>query len=448
MRCILKVIAAAVIGTGAAGPVLADAAKLPVSTRYDVEYPAVAYSGPAVENRVWRLHEKLQSGELKLQWEPRHGYLLSLLRALEIDVDSQVLVFSRTSLQIEHISPHTPRAVYFNDDTYVGYVQDSPLIELTAIDADKGAVFYGFENRREFAPEFSREGGRCLTCHDTYSMGGGGVPRVMVLSSPVDDEADTRKGSAGQDVDDATPFGRRWGGWYVTGDTGRRTHLGNLPLREGRGGEKLRELRGASHNLQALKEYFDTSRYPSDQSDVVALTVLEHQTRMHNLITRVDYKIRTVLERDQDEMPAASGPIRSWSDISPNDHQRLQQMMEPLVRALFLHDAAPFEDRMRGSSGFAARFAQLGPEDSKGRSLRELDLQTRLFKYPLSYTLYSEQFDSLPPYARDYVEARVVEVLKGRDTTGLSTLLDEAQRRAITEILIDTHPRLARLLRG
>lgn len=430
-----------VVGTASADP-----SKLPTSTRYDSEYPGVAYSESATENRVYRLQKALESGEVKLEWEPRNGYLLSLLKALEIGLDSQTLVFSRTSLQIEHISPQTPRAVYFNDDTYVGFVQNSVLIELTAMDADKGAVFYGIENRREYEPEFFREGGRCLTCHDTYSMGGGGVPRVMVLSSPVDHPSDERRITAGHDVDDSTPFGVRWGGWYVTGSMGKRTHLGNLALREGRGGEKLRELSEQSHNIEDLSPYLDVSRYPTGTSDVVALTVLEHQTRLHNQITRVDYKIRTVLERDTTEMQS-SGTLRSWADISPNDHTRLRQMMEPLIRTLFLYDAAPFEDRMVGSSGFAERFQTLGPFDSKGRSLRELDLENGLFKYPLSFTIYSEQFDSLPEYALEYINGRIVEVLKGTDTTGISEKLTPEQREVITQILIDTKPALAKLLR-
>lgn len=445
MKYLFKKIAALSCAALVVGTANADPAKLPTSTRYDAEYPGIAYSEAATENRVWRLQMALESGAVKLEWEPRFGYLLSLLKALEIDVDSQTLVFSRTSLQIEHISPQTPRAVFFNDDTYVGFVQNSVLIELTAMDADKGAVFYGIENRREYPAEFFREGGRCLTCHDTYSMGGGGVPRVMVLSSPVDHPSDERRITAGHDVDDSTPFGVRWGGWYVTGDMGKRTHLGNLALREGRGGEKLRELSDRSHNIDDLSAYFDTSKYPTGKSDVVALTVLEHQTRLHNQITRVDYKLRTVLERDSDVQ--ASGTLRSWSDVSPNDHKRLRQMMEPLIRTLFLYDAAPFEDRMVGSSGFAERFQKLGPFDSQGRSLRDLDLNTRLFKYPLSYTIYSDQFDSMPEYALEYVQGRIAEVLKGTDTTGIAEKLTAEQRKAITEILIDTKPSMAKLLR-
>ena len=95
-------------------------------------------------------------------------------------------------------------------------------------------------------------------------------------------------------------------------------------------------------------------------------------------------------------------------------------MIEPLVKALFFQGAATYEDRIEGSNGFAERVSKLGPKDSQGRSLRELDLDTRLLRYPLSYEIYSEQFDGLPEYALDYIYSRVVEMLQGRDTTGIS----------------------------
>lgn len=447
MKCVLKGLGVLVLLAAASGVSRADQEKLLTSTRYDTEYPVIAYSGPARANRVWRLQQALNSGQIKFEWDPQFGYLPALLRALEIDTDSQVLVFSRTSLQIERISAPTPRAVYFNDDTYVGYVQNSPLIELVTIDSEKGSVFYGLENVAEYEPEFNREGGRCLTCHDTYAMGGGGVPRVMVLSSPVDDPADDRNLMAGGEVDDRTPFGQRWGGWYVTGDTGSRRHLGNLPLVEDRGGQKLREFRAASHNRTTLDDYFNTSKYLTGHSDVVALTVLEHQTSLHNLVTRVDYKVRTVMSRGTTDggasrEAAGQAQIRSWEDLTAKDHAQLVNMIEPLVRALFMQDAAPLEDRIIGSSGFAERFSALGPRDSRGRSLRELDLETRVFRYPLSFEIYSEHFDSLPEFALEYIGKRIAEVLDGKDTTGISASLSKADRQAIREILIDTKPGL------
>jgi hypothetical protein len=424
----------------------ADTDRLRVTTRYDQEYPVLAYSGPATQNRIARLQQRLESGELKLAWEPGFGYFRSLLKALQIEPDSQVLVFSRTSLQIEHISPQKPRAVYFNDDTYVAYVHDTPLVEIAAIDAQKGAVFYAFDNRRETQPvRVEREGGRCLSCHDTYSMMGGGVPRVMVMSAPVEDPSDTRTYTAAEEVDDRTPITQRWGGWYVTGNTGTQTHFGNLSLREERAGERLRELQPTRLNLTSVKAYVDATTYLTDQSDVTALMVLEHQTWLQNLITRVNYKVRTVMAREADA-PVAGVP-RSWAEVNPGDRKRMQAMIEPLLRALFFQEAAPFAQPIHGHSGFAERFSKSGPRDSQGRGLHELDLGTRLQRYPLSFVIHSAQFDALPQYALDYLNARIVEVLQGRDTTGIAARITAADRLAITQILIDTKPALAALLR-
>ncbi len=306
----LKMLAAAALLGLAAAAVGADFDRLRTPVHYDEEYPVISYSGPATHNRVWRVQQKLVSGELKLVWEAKFGYLRSLLKALEIDTDSQVLVFSRTSLQVEHIDARTPRAVYFNDDTYIGFVQDTPLVEVATIDSEKGAVFYAFDNRQDGTPtHMEREGGRCLSCHDTFSMTGGGVPRVMVMSAPVDVPADKRTYTAADETDDRTPVDQRWGGWYVTGRTGTQTHFGNLPLREERAGEKLRELQGKRMDLASVQAYIDTSRWPSDRSDVVALLVLEHQTSLQDAITRINYKVRTVMSRQNDASITAP---RTW----------------------------------------------------------------------------------------------------------------------------------------
>lgn len=426
-------------------PSRADTDRLVVSAaRYEQEYPVIGYSGPATHNRVWRLKQQLDSGRLKLDWDPKWGYLPSLLRLLEINIDSQVLVFSKTSLQTGFISDRTPRAIYFNDDTYVAWVQGSPMLEFTVIDAKAGVVFFTMENRADPLQQFEREGGRCLTCHDTYSMMGGGVPRVLVMSSPVDDPEDTRTYTSASEVDDRTPIAQRWGGWYVTGRQGAQTHFGNMPLREMRGGEALRKLLPTRSNRTTLDGYFDTVAYPSNQSDIAALMVLEHQSFVQNLITRANYKIRSLLSREGRE---AAIPA-TWEALNPQDQSYLRPILEPLVRALFLADAAAPVDRMQGSGGFTARFSAAAPLDSRRRSLRQLDLGKRLFRYPLSYLIYSEHFDALPPFVLDYVDARIVEVLQGQDRTGLSARIEAADRTAISQILIDTKPRLAGRLRA
>jgi hypothetical protein len=436
-----------------AAPSRADPDRLTVrANRYDQDYPAIDYSGPARDNRIWRMQEKIDSGKLKLQWEPRWGYLRSLLKALDIDLSTQTLVFSKTSLQTAHISEKAPRAIYYNDDTYVGFVQDSDYMEIAAVDDRLGVVFYGFHNRPEASPLMDREGGRCLTCHDTYSMMGGGVPRVMVMSAPVDDPSDTRaKGSAATEVDDRTAIAERWGGWYLSGwylpgkDGKPVAHFGNLPLRSESAvdeGATIRSLLSTRDNRGNVAGYIDTDAYLSDKSDVVALLVLEHQTLVQNLITRVLFKVHQVL-------PTQAGRSRapkSWNELGPQKQAELKPVIEPLVRAMLFADAAPLAGQVVTSSGFSERFARRGPSDAEGRSLRDLQLERQLFRHRLSYMIYTDSYKALPPYAREYVESRIVEVLKGRDTTGLSEALDPEERAEISAILAATLPRFAPLL--
>jgi hypothetical protein len=435
----LNQIAILALGLALARHVFADTDRLLASAvRYDQEYPLIDYSGPATLNRVWRLNESLQRGEKKLQWEPQQGYLRSLLKELQIDKSSQVLVFSKTSLQTAYISDVTPRAIYFNDDSYVAYVQHSSLIEFVIVDAKMGPIFFGLDNRLEATPKFEREGGRCLTCHDTYSMMGGGVPRVLAMSSPVDIAADTRTYTSASDVDDRTPLAQRWGGWYVTGSHGKQSHFGNLPLRDDRGGELLRKFSPADR--ASLVGYFDTTKYITDKSDIVALLMLEHQAFIHNLITRVNYKVRSVMAREG--RTGATAP-HSWGEVGQKDQALIKVMIEPLVRALFFADAAPFQDRIVSSSGFDKWFAQQGPRDKSGRSLREFDLNRRLFRWPLSYLIYAEHFNALPDYALDYVAERLGEILAGQDRTGISARLTSDERATISAIVRETKPALA-----
>ena len=171
----------------------------------------------------------------------------------------------------------------------------------------------------------------------------------------------------------------------------------------------------------------------------MALLVLEHQTLAQNLITRVLYKVHQVLPREDGKLKEP----RSWAALSPEKQAELKPVIEPLVRALFFAEAAPLPGQVITSSGFTERFAQRGPHDSEGRSLRDLQLDQRLFRHRLSYMIYTDSYKALPVYAREYIESRIVEVLQGRDQTGLSASLDPAERAVISRILVDTLPRFA-----
>jgi hypothetical protein len=348
----------------------------------------------------------------KIEHEPQHGYLLSVLKQLNVPVSSQTLVFSKTSLQSERISPKTPRALYFNDDVYVAWVQDAAAIEIMAVDPKRGANFYMLDQENDGHPVFELITGHvCSACHYDQSMKKF-VPHLSFLSV-IPDETGSVEGTYPASTTDQSPMEERWGGWYVTGTHGTQRHLGNLALKTPRsplGGNIAGIDYSKSSNVTDLSNRFDTSKYPTPHSDIVALLVLAHQVDVQNLIT--------LASAQPDADPKETG--------------------EPLVKAMLFAGAAPFKGPVKGTSNFATEFAQRGPRDSHGRSLREFDLKTRLFRYPLSYMIYSSSFDAMPNKVKAYVYRRLNDVLTGMDHGPDFAHLSNLDRSAILEILRDT----------
>jgi hypothetical protein len=400
--------------------------------RYDTEYPAMNYSGEAKHNRVARLQERLERGEVKLEFAPGRGYLDSLIKNLDIDPSSQLLVYSKTSLQSDFIRGATPRALYFNDDTSVSWENGAPLIEIAAMDSELGPVFYSLQNHSGDSPRgFDREGSRCLNCHDRYGMMGGGVPIFVETSSLVDVGGLILKPDDVITVDDDTPIAQRWAGWYVTGHSGTQTHLGNIQVHSVKELDDLDRVRKV--NLDSLDGLFDTKPYITGKSDIVALLVLEHESTIYNMITRMRFRASKVQLQN--------------GEISPRDAHMEQAMADKLLQAMLFVGAAPLADRITGSSGFDAWFQKQGPRDHLGRSLRELDLKTRLFKYPLSFLIYSPAFDNLPDNMRTRIYERLAQVLTGADTSSTFSSVSASDRQAILGILKDTKPQFAAYLK-
>ena len=349
--------------------------------------PAIQYAGPASDS-IARLETQLESGKAKLDYAPNGwGYLPSILKQLDINIDSQVLVFSRTSIQNTHISPRTPRAIYFNDNTAVGFVQNGEVLELSGVDPRQGAVFYSLETGKSDRPGFARRDD-CLRCHQGAPTMG--IPGILVSSvHPVTDaEAREAHGSAFI-TDDRTSFDERWGGWYVTGTHGSQVHLGNNleladPLNPGRA------MKEGTQNVTSLAGFFDTSRYLAPTSDIVALMTLEHQTRMTNLMMRIGWDARIALREGKGKLDAAA-------------RDRIHSEIEEMVGYMLFVDEEPLKQPVAGISTFTKTFAERGPRDSKGRSLRDFDLQRRLFRYPLSYMIYGAAFDGMPDIVRERV---------------------------------------------
>jgi hypothetical protein len=389
--------------------------------------PAVTSSKPLPEP-IADLERRIKSGEVKLHRDEDLGYLRSLLKELHILPSSQTLVFGKNSAQLFLISPETPRAIYFNDDVYVGYVQGAPHLEIASIDPVTGPQFYTLDQVDTPKPQFTNMQGDCVACHDTFESDKP-VPRLLMLSILADPKGVALNRSAVV-TNDKSPFIERWGGWYVTGNHGSQRHMGNRFIREPASSlpdihkyAKAANLNEGA-NVTDLKNRFDAKPYLSPDSDIAALMVLGHQTHIHNLITVAGYNLK--------------------GNPSESD---LKEYGENLVQAMLFSNAVPLTDPVKGTTKFAEEFSAIGPRDSKGRSLHELDLKQRLLKYPLSYLIYSKSFDALPGKARDYVYRRFWEVLNAKDQSAEFAHLTEADRKAVLEILLQTKPDFAEFSR-
>lgn len=408
-----------------------------LSHETEIEYGVMGYSSTPRSDAVARLQASDISG---LQFQPARGYLDSLLQALAINPASQLLVFSRTSLNIANIKPQTPRAIYFNDETYVAWVPDSGVIEIASMDPKLGPVFYTLSQNQQTGAKFEHEVSQCLRCHDSYSMTGGGVPRFILGSGYTGANGNLVSHEGWILTDPSTPLQNRWGGWYVSGMHGQQVHLGNIAVNNPADLYQLEKLR--TGNIETLDLLLDTRPYLTSYSDIVALMVIEHQVHIQNLITRVNYDVHTALH-DTPEFTSATIPENT--DIPEPVRRLVEDINEPLVEAMLMTNEVVLSDSITGSSGFREWFESQGPHDSLQRTLRELDLQTRLFRYPLSYQIYSSAFDHLPWPARRQIYLRLAEILTSAENTDGFSHLSGDDRTAILEILHETRPEFTAL---
>ena len=397
---------------------------------YDREYPVIGYSTRMPEDPVAKLQQAISNGTQSLSYTAPHGFLNDLLRALKIDIESQVLVYSDTSLNVGAIRANNPRAIYFNDETYIAWVPESDSIEIASLDPNLGPVFYILNQNENNNMGVVRDSGLCLRCHDSLTLSGGGVPRFIIGSGYTNFTGSLVSHEGWILTKQETPLRFRWGGWYVTGNHGEQVHLGNIVVKKPEDLQDLESLRIG--NLDNIAGFINPENYLTTFSDIDALMVMEHQLQIQNLITRVNYDVRKSLYEN-----AIKNGV-SNSTIPDIDQANINNIIEPLVLAMLMVDEAEINTPINGNSGFREKFEARGPYDSKNRSLRNLDLNSRLFRYPLSYLIYSKAFDALPEMARKYVYQRLDAILSGRDNSESFSHLNEKDRNAIKEILIET----------
>ena len=397
------------------------------TAQIDIEAAPIAYSATADNNRVTQLLDAIERGEVTLGYDRRTGYLNSLLKALEISITSQTLVFSKTSMQVSHISPQKPRAIYFNDDTYVGWVQGSSLMEVSTNDPKLGAAFYSVRMWPS-KPRIKRELYTCLACHTSAMTRGVPGHTVRSVTPRADGTIDAQ--SVSFVTDHTSPFSERWGGWYVTGHAGAMKHMGNAWLR----GSQL--VADGERNRSKLQFEFHTKDWLTPYSDIVALMVLEHQTQMHNRFTAADFTVRKSVYDHQQMLQQPEGV-----DIELSKQElefSIQQVSKSVVDYLLFVNEASLTSPVRSSTEFARHFSARGPADSRGRSLRDFELNSRMFQFPCSYLIDSPAFESLHPKLRETIYRQLWEILSGKNQSSRYAHLRAETRSAIVEILSET----------
>jgi len=365
---------------------------------------------------VTKLNQALTQSGRSFQRDLRTGYLLPVLDALGVPLESQLLVFSKTGVQRAYTSPQNPRAIFFDESVVVGYVPSAPVIELAAHDPQQGVVFYTLDQAAA-APVFTRQTS-CLACHMSESTLD--VPGVLARSHIVGNDGTVMLGA--HDVDHRTPHPDRWGGWYVTSEGAaapyaQRAHAGNITF-SGRGNTSNEVF------IEWLNSSPETRGYLSSSSDIVALLVFDHQMHAINLLTRLNWESRVA--SSDGRASASDGTLRGL----------VNELADYL---LFVGEARPSVP-VTPRPGFAARLESRTPKDRHGRSLGQLDLVNRLLRYPCSYMVYSEAFDGLSPAVKEAVYRRMLDRLSGNDARAEYARPTADDRRAVLEILRSTKP--------
>jgi len=379
------------------------------------EHPAIQYATRPTTDRVAKLEEALAGNTRALQRDERTGYLRSLLKALDLSPDSQLLVFSKTGVQSAYTSPRNPRALYFDESVVVGYVPGAPVIEMAAHDPQQGVVFYALDQNAA-APRPVRLVG-CRSCHVSASTMY--VPGIIARSNIVGDDGHVLPQTGSQEVTHGTPHPDRWGGWFVTTEKAsipyaQRAHEGNITF-SGRG----------NTSNQVFVDWLDsapeTRGYLSSSSHIATLLVFDHQAHAMNLLTRLNWESRV-----------AAGQTTPSTEVNALVNELADYLlyvgeMPPLVQLVPL-------------PGFAEHLEARTPKDRQGRSLAQLDLDRRLMRYPCSYMVYSPAFDGLPRATKDAVYSRMLDILAGHDNRPKYARLSADDRRAVLDILHDTKP--------
>lgn len=399
----------------------------------DYEQPPSSYSTSTPQDAVARLQQRIAAGQFRFAGSDKE-IVQALLAEFKIPVASQVVVFSKTSLQRGRIRPDHPRALYFSDSAYIGWVPGG-LIEITAIDPQLGPVFYAFDPRegRSGTPKFERDSD-CLRCHGGAFVRD--IPGVFARSLFPNDEGEPLLRHGSQVVDDQTPFEERWGGWYVTGYTGSAHHRGNTFATE-----KADQLVFTPNPQRPteLSAFFETAKYLAPTSDVIALLVLEHQMAVQNSLTRAGNACRKMLVYQHSLQTSFGEPLTEEPAYDSVKSVFASSVQDVVDRLLFWHEA-PLPEAVGGGETFKTAFAAGAQRTGSGLSLRDFKLQGHIFAHRCSFMIYTEAFGALPPQLKTRVLDRLHAALASRDPKDRYAYLPAEEKQRIRDILVETLP--------
>jgi len=390
------------------------------------ESPVIGYETKPPKNKIVDLQKALDTGEINLEFDSTNGYLTSVLKQLDVPVESQTLVFSKTSFHRKLINTQNPRALYFNDNVYVGWTPGAELLEIGVVDHDLGALFYTLKQRKKQTPIIQRNDS-CLSCH--VSGRTSYEPGFMIRSIFPDAEGEPIAKAGSDTIDHTSPIESRWGGWFVTSEE-TSLHRGNRTYRE----TQSFDLKPSSvKSLADLKNFFNPKRYPATTSDIGALIVLEHQVRMHNYFTQSHFQTIKALESE-----AAINKALGETGRRPFTQKLINNAAEHILEYLLFIDEAPLNN-ITADPNFLAQFTKNKAVASNGDSLYNLKFNKRMSELPCSWLIYSDSFIGLHPTLKETLLKRLHTILTTPDLEEKYIHLRKTRMR-IHKVLMDTLP--------
>ena len=378
---------------------------------HDIDGPPHYYHTRTPGDRFTRAMQAIEN-DPRLDRSGEKAFLVSFLKILGVPATSQTLVFSTTSLQLRLISPSNPRAIYFSEDVYVGYIPGG-RIEVVALDPELGAIFYIFDIPRDQSPIRYERPERCMNCHVTDITGY--VPGLVIKSvapGPGGGSLDSfRQLQTGHGI----AFANRFGGWYVTGRHGITNHWGNV-IGHYVNGDITREPNPPGVNFQWAK-------YPVATSDILPHLLHEHQVGFVNRVVEAGYRARTAL-------------FISGGKLTQAQAAELDEQAKIITRYLLFTDEVPLPPGgIEPVAAYKTDFLSNRRATKEGLSLKDLDLKTRLFKHRCSYMIYTAIFQELPAALKTRVYQQLQTALAEKTANTDFAYLPASERQAIRLIL-------------